>query len=169
MLNRASNYSVIPNGNGSYSATQSSPTPRPCALLPSGRRFNKVPARLRQTSRALDLPHIDATTSYRTTSYQATKKHGYHYHHHYGHHSSQYQKEKGYKNKNEFKYKYNNGNKYKYKAAKGPKDVPAAGSMAQKSEGSDSDPAGNGEEDSSQDATGSNKSKFGLRKVSCSS
>ncbi|KAI7787816.1 hypothetical protein LA080_014189 [Diaporthe eres] len=90
---------------------------------------------------------------------RATKKHGYHYHHHYGHHSSQYQKEKGYKNK--YEYKYNNCNKYKYKA----QDVPAAGYMAHKSEDSDSDPAGNGEEYVSQDTTGSNKSKFGLRKA----
>ncbi|KAG6364920.1 hypothetical protein INS49_006524 [Diaporthe citri] len=77
-----------------------------------------------------------------------------------GHHSYQYQKEKGYKNK--YKYKYN---KYKYKPAKGSKDVPAAGSMAQKSEDSDSDIAVSGEEDVPQDATESNKSKFGLRKA----
>lgn len=109
-----------------------------------------MPARLRQTSRALDLPHIDATTSYQTP-----KKRGYQYHHHYGHHSYQYQKEKGYKNK------------YKYKAAKGPKNIPAAGSMAQNSENSDSDSGGTGEEDVPRDATGSNKSIFGLRKVSC--
>lgn len=116
-----------------------------------------MPARLRQTSRALDLPHIDATTSYQTT-----KKH---YHHHYSHHSYQYQKEKGYKNK----YEYNKYNKYKYKAAKGPKDVPAAGYMAQNSEDSDSHPNGHSERDVSQDATGSDRSNFGLRKVSCDS
>lgn len=117
-----------------------------------------MPARLRQTSRALDLSHIDATTSYQTA-----KKHGYHYHHHYGHHSYQYQKEKGYKNK----YKYNNYNKSKYKAAKGPKNIPAAGSMAQNSENSDSDSVDTGEEDVPRNATGSNRSTFGLRKVSC--
>lgn len=119
-----------------------------------------MPARLRQTSRALDLPHIDATTSYQTA-----KKNGYRYHHHYSHHSYQYQKEKGYKNK----YKYNKYNEYKYKAAKGPKDIPAARSMAPKSEDSDSDIAVHGEEGVSRDARGSNESKFGLRKVSCNS
>lgn len=153
MLNRASNYSVIPNANERYTAMQSSPTPAPCASLPSGRRFNKVPARLRQTSRALDHPHVDATTSYQTAS-----NHGYHYHH--GHRSNQYQKEKAYKNK--YKYKY----KYKYKATKRPKNVPAAEHMAQSSENSGSDSDGTGEKDASQNATGSNKSMFGLRKVS---
>lgn len=127
---------------------QSSPTPAPYASLPSGRRFNKVPARLRQTSRALDHPHVDATTSYQTAS-----NHGYHYHH--GHRSNQYQKEKAYKNKY----------KYKYKATKRPKNVPAAEHMAQSSENSGSDSDGTGEKDASQNATGSNKSMFGLRKA----
>lgn len=111
-----------------------------------------MPARFRQTSRALDHPHIDATSSYQTT-----KKQGYHYYHH----SYQYQKEKGYKNKYEY-----NKYKYKYKAAKGPKDVPAAASMAQNSKISDSDSDGTREIDVSHDTKGSDKSKFGLRKVS---
>lgn len=129
---------------------QSSPTHAPYASLPSGRKFNKVPARLRQTSPALDLPHVDATTSYQTAS-----KNGYHYHH--GHRSNQYQKEKGYKNKY---------NKDKYKAAKRPQHVPAAGHMAQNSENSDSDLDDTGEKVAAQNATGSNKSNFGLRQVS---
>lgn len=66
-------------------------------------------------------------------------------------------------------YKYNNYNKSKYKAAKGPKNIPAAGSMAQNSENSDSGSVGTGEEDAPRNATGSNKSTFGLRKVSCDS
>lgn len=115
-----------------------------------------MPARLRHASRALDLPHIDATASY-----QATKQHGYHYHH-YSHHSYQNQKENGYK-------KYNQYNKYKYKAAKKPKDVPAAVHTAQNSEKSDSDSDVTREKGVPQDATESNKSKFGLRKVSCNS
>lgn len=41
--------------------------------------------------------------------------------------------------------------------------------MAQSSEDSDSDSGGTGKRDVSQDATGSNKSKFGLRKVICGS
>ena len=144
---------MIPNANERYSAKQSSPTRSPCASLPSGRRFNKVPARLRPTSRALDLPHIDATTSYLTA-----KKRGHHYHHRYGHNSCQ--KEKGYNNKY---------NKYKYKSkpAIWPNDGPAAASMAQNSENYDSGSGVSGKKDVSQDATGSNKSKSGLRKVIC--
>lgn len=115
-----------------------------------------MPARFRQTSRALDHPHIDATTSYQTA-----KKQSYHYYHHYGHHSYQNQKEKGYKNKYEY-----NGYKYKYKAAKGLKDVPAAGSMAQNSKISDSDSDDTREIDVSHETKGNDKSKFGLRKVS---
>lgn len=113
-----------------------------------------MPARFRQTSRALDHPHIDATTSYQTT-----KKAGYHYYHHYDHRS--YQKEKGYKNKYEY-----NKYKYKYEAANGPKDVPAAGSMAQNSKISESDSDGTRDIDVSDDTKGSDKSGFGLRKVS---
>lgn len=109
-----------------------------------------MPARLRQASPALDHPHLDATTSYRTTN-----KHGYHYHH--GHRSNQYQKENGYKN---------NHNKYKYKAGKGPKNVPTADHMRQNSEYSDSGSDGTGEKETSQNATEGNKSNFGLRKAS---
>lgn len=127
----------------------SSPTPAPCASPPSGRRFNKVPARLRPASLALDLPHIDATTSY-----HAAKKHGYQYHH--DHRSNQYQKEKGYNNQY---------NKYKYKAAKRPQHVPAAGHTVQNNENSESDSDDIGVQVASQNATGRNKSNFGLRKA----
>lgn len=130
---------------------QSSPTLAPCASLPSGRRFNKVPARLRQSGPALDLPHIDATTSYHTA-----KKHGYHYHH--GHQSNQYQyqKEKAYNNKYD---------KYKYKAAKRPQHVPAPRQTAQDSENAEGDLDDSGVKVTSQNATGSDKNNFGLRKA----
>ncbi|KAG8165814.1 hypothetical protein KVR01_004366 [Diaporthe batatas] len=127
---------------------QSSPTLVPCASLPSGRRFNKVPARLRRSSAVLDLPHIDATTSYRTA-----KKHGYHYHH--GHQSNQYQKDKA----------YNKYNKYKYKAARSSQHVPARGHTAQNCEKSDTDSDGDAVKGASQNITGSNNGKFGLQKA----
>ncbi|KKY36218.1 hypothetical protein UCDDA912_g03798 [Diaporthe ampelina] len=67
-------------------------------------------------------------------------------------------KEKGYNNKY---------NKYKYKSkpAIWPNDGPAAASMAQNSENYDSGSGVSGKKDVSQDATGSNKSKSGLRKA----
>lgn len=162
MLNRASNYSVIPNANEHYSATLSSPTPRPSASLPSDRKFNKVPARLRQASRVLDPPHIDATVSYQTD-----RKNGYHYYHHHSHHSHQYHKEKPrYQDEKGYKTKYD---RYKYKSSKRVKEIPAPGFTTPKGEHSDYDSDCSGERKISPVATGSNKSKFGLRKVSCNS
>lgn len=171
MLNRTSNYSVIPNTNEHYSAKQSFPIPRQCASPPSGRRFNKVPARLRQTGSVLDLPHINATVSYRTT-----KDSGYqnHHHHHHGHHSNHYQTEKvenqqnkGYEAKyKKYKYSKYKYDKYKSKASKRETKSTATGSIVPNGEDSD-DSHGSGGKGHSHDVTVSTKRKFGLRKVSC--
>ncbi|POS80771.1 hypothetical protein DHEL01_v200858 [Diaporthe helianthi] len=69
----------------------------------------------------------------------------------------QYQKEKAYNNKYD---------KYKYKAAKRPQHVPAPRQTAQDSENAEGDLDDSGVKVTSQNATGSDKNNFGLRKAS---
>lgn len=88
MLNRRQRHRVILNENGSFDGMSSTRTPSRSATMLSGRRFNKVPARLRPPSGVLNpTPHIDATQQH----HAPPKNHRRRHHHNSNQHQNQNQ------------------------------------------------------------------------------